>query len=201
MPVEVEGLVPSAKDQADTDEEEMAKLVQIQAQDATVNILCVYNVAGGSATHEELPASDGEERGGVAGREGDLATEGTGREEAGGREGGGGSGEADEVEKDESVEEMEARRRWLSEIDFGSCHVALTMNNRLLILHVPHRSRVHATHVAVLYVTSMLMCVCTCTDVHSTAGCLYTQDEGCKCIGRHSTAWKGDRDSPHGKVW
>lgn len=173
MPVEVEGLVPSAKDQADKDEEEMAKFVQIQEQDATVNILCVYNVAGGSATHEELlPASDGEEREGVAGREGDTATEGTGREAAGGREGGGGSGEADEVEKDESVEEMAARRRWLSEIDFGSCHVALTVNNRLLILHVPHRSRAHATRVAVLYMTSsVLMRVCTCTDAQCS--CVY----------------------------
>lgn len=137
----------SVEDQTDENEKEITKLVSIQAQDATVNILCVYNVTGGSGVSvlgEEQPASAGEGREDIAGREGEAGTEGKGREEETGGSGGGGSGEAeevgkDEVEKDESLEEKEARRRLLSEVDFGSCYVALTVNNRLLILQVPHR--------------------------------------------------------------
>ena len=85
----------------------------------------------------------GEGKGGEGkGGEGEGGSEGSG--ESGGEE----RGDQEEGEKQEGKDKQreDERRRVLGAVDFGSCCVALTLNNRLLILQVPHRSEYSQQH-------------------------------------------------------
>ena len=157
QPVVVEGVSPQDGDhtaQGEVEEEEVdsdvATLVQFPAPGAALNILCVYDVAGSedcdsapemktftSREKEEGREESGEGKGGEGkGGEGEGGSEGSG--ESGGEE----RGDQEEGEKQEGEDKQrdDERRRVLGVVDFGSCCVALTLNNRLLILQVPRRS-------------------------------------------------------------
>ena len=152
--MEVKGLrVP----EANQDDKGGQEPVSIPAQDSTFNILCVYNIQGGESDKEE-EGEGNEEKEDVEKKEERKEEEGEGELEkrvlsqvegkeranrkerrenkgGGGREGGGRGGNYEE--ETSCGEEM--LRTDLSKSDFGSCCVALTLNNRLLILQVPHR--------------------------------------------------------------
>ena len=127
---EMEGGRPSQQEREDSD---TTGVFQFPVQSATFNILCVFNVEGSDSCGHVSPLTTHSH-----------GSEERGREESeGGGEGEGGAGDREDREEGGEVgndEQQQAeRRRELGGVDFGSCCVALTLNNRLLIVSVPHR--------------------------------------------------------------
>ena len=106
---------------------------------------------GGEGKGREGKGGEGESGEGKGGE--GKGGEGKGGEGEGGSEWSGESGgeersDQEEAEKQEGKDKQreDERRRVLGAVDFGSCCVALTLNNRLLILQVPHRSEYSRQH-------------------------------------------------------
>ena len=113
------------------------RLCQIPVERATFSVLSVFNVEGCSERCTSVHSSgcENNERMKEEGREktkGEAKEKGEEREEGGERE-------EEDGEEEEGDSQREERKRELGGKDFGSCCVALTLNSRLLVFHIPHK--------------------------------------------------------------
>lgn len=100
----------------------METLCQIPVENTTFSVLSVYNVETYVVDCPSLSVHDSACR----------TREGGDREV---REG------SDEKDKDSIIDELqqEERKGELGRLSFGSCCVAVSLNSRLLVLHIPHK--------------------------------------------------------------
>lgn len=108
-----------AGQQRSTEEEDQNPQIQLKGAEMFFNLVRVYDIEGCLEVMETEVAAE------CVDRTSESESPWEGQSEALGGE------EGEEVRR-------RRRRKYLEGCDYGSCRVAFTVNNRLIILHVPH---------------------------------------------------------------